>query len=252
MSCPRNSRLRIVCAMVYYGITLNTHRLGGESDHLNLLLVALSSLPNSIIAAVVCKKFGGKWPQIIFIVGSGVVLLVSTGIPEDMVAFRIALGMIGRLLVAAAFNVAYVYSSELYPTVIRNMGLSACSMMARVGGTMAPIIGDLGDFTGFTPLPFIIFGIFSILAGLASLTLPNSNKGNLPETIQDAEAMGKASPKVLQSNGNAKVDAERSPSQEAVHMLGETNSEARRSTTPENDSTETSEMLETGSENEHI
>lgn len=80
--CVSSLDSRIVCAMVYYGITLNTHRLGGESDHLNLLLVALSSLPNSIIAAVVCKKFGGKWPQIIFIVGSGVVLLVSTGIPE--------------------------------------------------------------------------------------------------------------------------------------------------------------------------
>lgn len=60
-----------------------------------------------------------------------------------MVALRLSMALIGKALITASFNISYLYTSEIYPTVVRNQGLSICSMMARVGGTLAPMAGDL-------------------------------------------------------------------------------------------------------------
>ena len=37
----------------------------------------------------------------------------------------------------------YVYSAELFPTVMRNSGMGLCSLCARIGGILAPYIADL-------------------------------------------------------------------------------------------------------------
>ena len=51
--------------------------------------------------------------------------------------------MVGKLGVAAAFGVIYVFSAELYPTIVRNAGMGASSCCARIGGMVAPYIADL-------------------------------------------------------------------------------------------------------------
>ena len=34
-----------------------------------------------------------------------------------------------------------MYTAQLYPTSVRNTAVGTCSMMARVGGLMSPVIG---------------------------------------------------------------------------------------------------------------
>jgi OCT family organic cation transporter-like MFS transporter 4/5 len=50
--------------------------------------------------------------------------------------------MVGKLGCTAAFGVIYVFSIELFPTVVRNAGLGASSCCARIGGILAPYIAD--------------------------------------------------------------------------------------------------------------
>lgn len=53
------------------------------------------------------------------------------------------LALVGKLGAAAAFAIVYVYSSELFPTVVRNGALGAASMFARAGGMISPYISDM-------------------------------------------------------------------------------------------------------------
>ena len=51
------------------------------------------------------------------------------------------LSQIGKFGVTCAFAIIYVYAAELFPTVLRTTGMGMCSVMARVGSILAPIVG---------------------------------------------------------------------------------------------------------------
>lgn len=58
--------------------------------------------------------------------------------PPDMVHFAITLEMLGKFAVTTAFAIVYAYTAEIYPTVVRNTALGACSMASRIGSVIAP------------------------------------------------------------------------------------------------------------------
>ena len=49
-------------------------------------------------------------------------------------AFQIFLSMLGKFGATSTFGMVYLYTSELYPTTIRNTAIGTCSSVARVGG----------------------------------------------------------------------------------------------------------------------
>ena len=55
----------------------------------------------------------------------------------------LVLALIGKVGASAGFHLAYQYSAELFPTVVRNAGMGSCSCMARIGGIIAPFVADL-------------------------------------------------------------------------------------------------------------
>lgn len=65
----------------------------------------------------------------------------------DLQWLTTTLAMIGKLGSAAAFAIIYVFSAELYPTVVRNTGMGASSCCARVGGMIAPYVADSVNIT---------------------------------------------------------------------------------------------------------
>ena len=61
----------------------------------------------------------------------------------DASYISISLAMVGKLCISASFGIIYVFSAELFPTVVRNVGVGTASLFARVGGVVAPYIGQL-------------------------------------------------------------------------------------------------------------
>lgn len=53
------------------------------------------------------------------------------------------LAMVGKLGASAAFAVVFIYSSEIFPTILRSGGVGIGSMFARIGALAAPYIADL-------------------------------------------------------------------------------------------------------------
>ncbi|GFN93714.1 organic cation transporter protein [Plakobranchus ocellatus] len=106
------------------------------------------------------------------------------------------LSLIGKFGASAGFAVIYIYSAELFPTVMRNSGLGLCSFCARIGGILAPYIADLEHLTSGhwdVAVPLMIFGGLSVAAGLLVLFLPETSNRVLPDTVEDAKSFGNAS-----------------------------------------------------------
>lgn len=57
----------------------------------------------------------------------------------------IALVMLGKFGVTSAFSMLYVFTAELYPTLVRNMAVGITSMASRVGSIIAPYFVYLGE-----------------------------------------------------------------------------------------------------------
>jgi len=63
--------------------------------------------------------------------------------PEDMAWLRLLLACLGIVGMSVSFTTVYLFSGELFPTVVRNIGIGASSMCARVGSIVAPFVVSL-------------------------------------------------------------------------------------------------------------
>ncbi|XP_063058342.1 solute carrier family 22 member 4 [Engraulis encrasicolus] len=176
----------ITLSIGYFALSLNTGNLSGDS-YLNCFLSAAIELPAYLIAWLMYRW----WPRRICLfstlVQGGAVLLLISLIPQHMSSIAIALEMMGKFGVTAAFAIVYAVTAELYPTVLRNTALGTCSMASRVGSISAPYFVYLGGVS--KSLPYLLVGGLSVLSGLLSLLLPESQGKPLPESIHHMQTV---------------------------------------------------------------
>ncbi|XP_012259159.2 organic cation transporter protein-like [Athalia rosae] len=181
----------------YYGLSWNTSNLVGDS-YLNALISALVEIPAHGLVYFTLNRWGRKFVLVSCMLIAGTSLLVATIIPNSMQWLVIVFSMIGKLAITASYESIYLFTAEQYPTVIRNVGVGACSTVARIGGILAPFINY--SSTVWPHLPRLIFGSGALIAGLLTIILPETLNMDLPQTMEDGEQFGKKSRKLKQSS----------------------------------------------------
>ena len=56
------------------------------------------------------------------------------------IVWRLGFGLPAKLSIAAAFNVLYIYTVEIFPTPLRTISIGFSSTIGRVGAIIAPFI----------------------------------------------------------------------------------------------------------------
>ena len=59
---------------------------------------------------------------------------------EELATLTIVLAMVGKAGISGGWAALQVFSAELFPTVVRNIGVGSCSFSARIGAIVAPQI----------------------------------------------------------------------------------------------------------------
>ncbi|NXJ64981.1 S22AD protein, partial [Rostratula benghalensis] len=183
----RNMTLIMSCAwfvnsLVYYGLSFNVTNFGLDI-YLTQLAFGAVEIPARVGCIFLLQWFGRKKTQAVLLVLSGLVCLIIAAIPEDQPVVTTVLATVGKFTASASFSTSYVYSAELFPTVVRQTGVGLCSMAARVAGIAAPLIRLLSQY--HRAIPMAIFGSTPVVGGLLCFLLPETHSTDLADEMGD-------------------------------------------------------------------
>ncbi|KAM7374639.1 hypothetical protein PAMP_007285 [Pampus punctatissimus] len=166
--------------IAYFALSLNTANLYGNA-FFNCFLSAVVEMPAYTLSWLMFRWCSRRLTLFSTLVMGGLFLLLIQLIPANLIFLAITLEMMGKFAVTIAFAIVYAYTAELYPTVLRNTAVGACSMASRIGSIIAPYFIYLRSYS--ISLPYILMGSLTVLSGLLSLLLPESYGMPLPDTI---------------------------------------------------------------------
>ena len=203
--------IRIINNFIFYGLGLKSSDLG-VNPYMSFAISAFVEIIAYIISHALLDKLGRKLPYFVslFTAGLACMSVVLTGKEKctlfyvfttvvffelncykttteslDNKVLVVVLVMLGKFCASASYAIIYLYSSELFPTSIRNSGMGACSMFARIGSMVAPLINELGN-NNMPNLPIFLFGISGFIGSLTAIVLPETLNRSLPDNIKDA------------------------------------------------------------------
>lgn len=177
-----------VCGLGFFGLAQFCGNLAGDI-FINVALSAVITVPATFIAIYTTKQFGRKKSLIFGNVCAGVSLLLIAIVPAHPVWYSTVLATIGMFGIAISFPTVYIYSGELFPTALRNIGVGTSSMTARIGSMVAPFVAGLTET--HVVLPPIIFGSVALIGAALCLVLPETLGCKLPDTVEEAEQFKK-------------------------------------------------------------
>ncbi|KAG8637079.1 hypothetical protein MANES_15G079000v8 [Manihot esculenta] len=115
--------INFLCSVVYYGISLNVVNLE-TNPYLNVLLNAVAEMPAFTITALLLN-YG------LFC------LMGNAGIWKII---KMICGILGIFGMAGTYNLLFIYTAKLFPTVVRNAALGSGTQAAQMGAILAPIV----------------------------------------------------------------------------------------------------------------
>ncbi|XP_051816660.1 solute carrier family 22 member 6-A isoform X2 [Acanthochromis polyacanthus] len=175
--------LWFVNVLVYYGLSLNISDFG-MNIYLTQMIFGLVEMPARTITLFTLNR-SRKISQLAFLAVGGTACLLTIFIPSELSNVKTVLAMIGKFGITASLSIIYVYSAEVFPTVIRQNGIGISSMCARTGGVLAPMMFLL---KGISPhAPMVLCGLCPLLGSALTLLLPETANKPLPDTIEDVE-----------------------------------------------------------------
>jgi len=178
-----------VNALVYYGVFLSAPAIGGNL-YLNFFLASIIELPAIPAGVWIYNRFGRKKgvivPMLLAAAGAAGSVLLTTDdeSKKGFLAGKIILSMIwAKFWIMISFDGVYIYSSELFPTVVRNVGMSSSTSAARIGSFLSPYVIFLQRVHPL--LPYGIMAILALLAGLLCILLPETRFRPTLETLYE-------------------------------------------------------------------
>ncbi|XP_028917034.1 solute carrier family 22 member 8-like isoform X2 [Ornithorhynchus anatinus] len=169
-------------SFAYYSLAMDLEGFGVNVYLLQVIFGGVD-IPAKLIAIIIISYLGRRTTQVLSLILAGGVILATIFVPKDLQTLRTGLAVFGKGCLSASFSCVFLYTGELYPTVIRQTAMGICNIWSRVGSMLSPLVKIMGEVSPF--IPVIIYGTVPIMAGSFACFLPETLNVPLPETIED-------------------------------------------------------------------
>ncbi|GFV59783.1 organic cation transporter protein [Trichonephila clavipes] len=178
----------LVNSFIYFGLSYNTGELH-MNPYLSFFLSGAVEFPAYLITIKVIGSIGRRRPLAVAMILAGLACSLTIPVPSDNPILKSFFPLVGKFCITSTFATLYVYSAEIFPTVVRNVGLGTGSTVARVGSIVAPFVRELGHST-FSSFPDLLYSFLSVSSGFLIYFLPETNNEPFADTLKQAENVG--------------------------------------------------------------
>lgn len=189
-------RMIILCSVwlasvyAYYGIVLGSSSVH-SNKYISYALIGTAELPGTLMTTVTLDRFGRRKTIGYASLTCGFMLIISALMTAEQQTYRMIMHFIGRAAIKTTLISLGTYTTELWPTAQRNTIFGICGLCGRLGGILASLAVLLTRY--YADLPTLISGTSAIVAAVLLFAfLPETlNSGKLPDTIDEAIAIGR-------------------------------------------------------------
>ncbi|ALC44949.1 CG7458, partial [Drosophila busckii] len=175
--------------LIALGLSLNSVNLGGNKYN-NFMLNGFVQIPGLLLPLIIMDRIGRRYSLCMSLLLCAICMGASAAVGTANYASALTLFLIGKMAITCSFQILYFFTSEIFPTNVRNSLLSLCSMVGRIGSMLAPQTTLLTGY--YQHAPSILFATFALVSGLLTLAFPETADKVLPTTMEDARDLDAA------------------------------------------------------------
>ncbi|VVC97090.1 unnamed protein product [Leptidea sinapis] len=187
--------LWIFVSIMYAVMLLSVGETSQSNPFLEFSIQSIVEIPSNFLGAWLCDRIGRRRSAVSSLIV--IALMWSVVTYREMTSLEwlrlpwigSALIAIGRLTISITFFAINLMNLEIYPTCLRQSGLSLGNVVSSVSAAISPYILFLGRRVD-SRLPGLILTSVSIFSVFTSMFLPETLNAKLPETIEDAQKFG--------------------------------------------------------------
>ncbi|XP_061596480.1 solute carrier family 22 member 4-like isoform X3 [Cololabis saira] len=126
----------------YYSLNFNTAQLHAD-PFLSCFISAVVEIPGYVSSWISLRCFPRR-PSVIglLICGAAFLFLIQL-VPEHLSSLALTLEMISKYAFTTGFSLMFAYTTELYPTVLRNTATGTTNTVGRLGSCITPFLLSL-------------------------------------------------------------------------------------------------------------
>ena len=188
----------------YTYLLLHNCPTSGELRHNIYTAFAISTsadLPADIILVCICAHLGWKKSILGGIFICNILLPITSFIPKCAsysLILKSSIAMVARCANTLAFCGIFIWSNEIFPTVLRSQGMYLCSAVLKAGCVSVPFIIRVLK-TWNDKLPFFVVSGLGFVAFLVGFWLPETQGKPTRETYED---FFEKTPTCIETSGN--------------------------------------------------
>jgi len=186
-----------------YASFLNIGNLGG-SVHMNVFFLAWAEVVCQVILLVLIRRLERKILLVSAVIVKTILItcIFLCSFHDSLTTLRIIFFILTTIAQGITFQTVYIYTTESFPTTLRQTSLGTCSIFARIGSIIAPFAKELTNATHFA-VPIAIFFVLSTTNAILLMLLPDTTDIQLPDNIFQTKAV--AEDEKIQSRRTSRI-----------------------------------------------
>uniref|UniRef100_A0A3B5R8J6 Solute carrier family 22 member 5-like n=1 Tax=Xiphophorus maculatus TaxID=8083 RepID=A0A3B5R8J6_XIPMA len=186
VSCPSNSKTQplfhsFAMTTGYFSLSFNSAQLHAD-PYMSCFIAAVVEIPAYVSSWIALRFLPRRLSVSGTLILGSLPLFILLLVPEDLFGVSLALEMVGKYAFTTGASLMFAYTTELYPTSLRNTATGTTTTVSRTGSCISPFLLSLGGYFSF--LPYVTIGSLGAVTAFVALLLPETFKQPLPETLQ--------------------------------------------------------------------